>query len=146
MWRRCGDRPDRQADPEIPANDEVVNAVQLPSSDPGADIAAGCVLFGFVGGGIAWMMWDAGRDARTAARSRWGRTVGAVEHQAGRVGMIIAALLLGVGAWVGLSTHSPAEERRSKAQAECNQDARSRHLTGSAREDHVRQCVWERAD
>jgi hypothetical protein len=101
MWRRCGDRPERQANLEIPANGDVVIAVQLPSSDPGADIAAGCVLLGFVGGGIAWMMWDAGSDARTAARSRLGQTVGAVEHQVGRVGMIVAALLLGVGAWVG---------------------------------------------
>jgi hypothetical protein len=128
------------------ANLDAVIAVQLPRSDPAADIAAVCVAVGFVGGGIAWMMWDAGREARTSAHSPLGRKVGATSFQLGRLGLAIAAVLMITGAWVGLSTTSPADERRSQAQAQCKQDARGRHFTGQVRDDYIRQCVWERAD
>ena len=121
-------------------------AIQLPASDPGADLAAACVAVGFFGGGFAWMVWLAGRDAAATAGSVWGRRLGTLWSRIGRMGLAVAALALVIGAWVGLTTHSPAAERRSHAQAGCKQEARSRQLTGRAREDFLRQCVWERAD
>jgi hypothetical protein len=123
-----------------------VIAVQLPTSDPGTEIAAACVAIGLVGGGIAWLMWGAGRDARTSAASPWGRTLGAVLFQVGRTGVAIAALLLAAGTWIGLTTHTAADERRAQAQAGCQENANLQHLTGPARADFMRQCVWERSD
>lgn len=129
-----------------PANLGSVIAVQLPTSDPRAEFAAACVAAGLLGGGAAWLMWGAGRDARASASTSMGRTLGAVLFQLGRTGVAIAALLLAAGTWIGLTTHSAADERRAQARAGCQENANLQHLTGSARADFMRQCVWERSD
>ena len=121
-------------------------AVQLPGSDPALDIAGACVAVGLFGGGIAWLLLAAGRDARDTAAGQWGRRLGYVTVQLGRFGLTAAAVLLTTGLWVGLTTHTPAEKRRAEAAASCKEDARLQHLTGEGRDDFVRQCTWQRSD
>jgi hypothetical protein len=120
----------------------MIASANLENMNFGGYIAFLVIVASLVGGGIAWVMYVGGREAGGDARTRWGRTLAAVSFRLGRFGMVVAALGMVAGVWVGSTSQSPTEKRHGKYVTECKAGADADGLKGSARKTRIDACVW----
>jgi hypothetical protein len=111
----------------------MIASVDFSGWDPSGEVIAASVVGSFILATFAGLMWEGGRDNRDA-RTSWGRGLAAICFHVGRVGVVLAAVLLVTGTWVGVKATSADE-------ANCREDASAQGLKGSARSVFVKGCV-----
>lgn len=111
----------------------MIASVDLSGWDPTGEIIAVSVLGSSLLATFGGLLWEGGRDHRDAP-TWWGRVLAAGCFHVGRVGVILAVVLLVGGTWAGVEATSGDEAR-------CRQQASAQGLKGSAKGAFVRGCV-----
>lgn len=85
-------------------------------------VVVAALMVAMIVGGIGRALWRVGRRSRPGAVTRWQRVRNAGLRHVGEVGMAAAAVILIVGAWIGIQQKSVNQIRREEAVEACAEE------------------------